>query len=273
MNASANPPFPLSEETASLRRSLVYSLLLHVSLAAAVAVSVVARIGGEQWAGLGGAKSDSVEVTLVRSAGVPMPPPPEITDSKTFDPTESLYKETPQPKPPEPPKPEIKIPQFKKEKPLPPSPKSRVFENKTPVPDNAAPSHGGQANLHTGYQQTPGVSSSGVQMPGDAGGQFATRYGWYIAAARRRVQPNWDQLSIDPAVRNSRTLHCVVSFNIMHDGSVKNVRIYQSSGNTSWDNAGLRAILSSNPFSPLPSDWSPPDVSVLWDFPDAATPQ
>jgi TonB family protein len=109
-------------------------------------------------------------------------------------------------------------------------------------------------------------------MPGDAGGQFATRYGWYVAAARRRVVPNWDQLSIDPGVRNSRTLHCVISFRIMHDGSVKDARIYQSSGNSSWDNAGLRAIMNSNPFPSLPSDWSAPDVAVLWDFPEATTP-
>ena len=268
---AANPPFPTTDD-ASLRRFLVYSVFLHGALAAAAIVSAVVHIGGEQWSGLGGAKSDTVKVNLVASAGIPMPPPPEVTESKTFDPRDTLYKEQPQPKPPEPPKPEVKIPEFKKEKKLPPSPKSKVFENKTPVPDNAAPSHGGQMNIPTGFQQTPGVSSSGVQMPGDAGRQFATRYGWYIAAARRRVQPNWDQLSIDPGVRNSRTLHCVIGFTIMHDGSVKNVRVSQSSGNSSWDNSGLRAILNSNPFPPLPSDWSGSDVSVLWDFPDAATP-
>src|SRR5258708_22234494 len=118
---------------------------------------------------------------------MPKTPHRQTTETKTLTPTESLYRDQPQPKPPEPPKPEIKIPQFKKEKPLPPSQKSRVFENKTPVPDNAAASHGGQMNIPTGFQQTPGVSSSGVQMPGDAGGQFSTRYGLYIAAARRRV--------------------------------------------------------------------------------------
>ena len=264
--AVANP------DDLTLRRYVVYSLILHAALTVAMVTSMIVHLGGEQWSGLGGAQSDNVKVNLVASAGIPMPTPPVITDSRTFDPTESLYKELPQPKPPEPPKPEVKIPQFTKEKPLPPSPKSRVFENKTIVPDNAAPSNGGRPNIPTGYQQTPGAASSGVQMPGDAGGQFATRYGWYIAAARRRVQPNWDQLSIDPGVRNSRTLHCVISFRIMRDGSVRDARIQQSSGNSSWDTSGLRAILNSNPFPPLPSDWSGSEVSVLWDFPDAATP-
>ena len=56
-----------------------------------------------------------------------MPTPPVIDDSKTFDPTNSLYKETPQPKPPEIPKEVVKIPKFDKEKPKPPSPKSRDY--------------------------------------------------------------------------------------------------------------------------------------------------
>src|SRR5258708_11785399 len=143
---AANPPFPTSDDVC-LRRFLVYSLFLHGAVVAAVITSMVVHLGGEQWSGLGGAKSDSVKVNLVASAGIPMPPPPEITEAKTFDPTNSLYKEQPQPKPPEPPKPEIKIPQFKKEKPLPPSQKSKVFENKAPVPDNAAPSHASQLNI------------------------------------------------------------------------------------------------------------------------------
>jgi TonB family protein len=69
-------------------------------------------------------------------------------------------------------------------------------------------------------------------------------------------------------VRNSRILHCVISFTIMRDGTVKSLRVAESSGNASWDNSGLRAIQSSIPFPPLPSDWSAGEVSVLWDFPD-----
>ena len=60
----------------------------------------------------------------------------------------------------------------------------------------------------------------------------------------------------------------MIGFTILRDGSIKNLRIVQSSGNASWDNSGLRAIQSSIPFPPLPNDWSGPEVSVLWDFPD-----
>ena len=152
----------------------------------------------------------------------------------------------------------------------PPSPPSKVFEPKKPPPDNAINyGKGGRPPLPTGNTSTPGVSaSSGVPLPGQGGGDFATRFGWYIQAAKRRVDPNWDRLSIDPGVRNSTTLHAAVSFVINRDGSIKNVRITTSSGNLSWDNAGIRAIMSSNPLPQLPPDYQGSEVSVTWDFPE-----
>ena len=93
-------------------------------------------------------------------------------------------------------------------------------------------------------------------MQGQGGGDFASRYGWYIAAVRRRIDPNHDPMSIDAAVRYSKTLHCSVSFTVARDGSIHNVRITESSGNHSWDNAGLRAIMASNPLPALPNDYS-----------------
>ena len=126
--AVANP------DDLSLRRYIVQSLILHGLFTAAVIISIVFHLQGQGWGSVGGGSEGEVKVSLVSGrAGIPMPPPPELTESKTFDPTDSLYKSLPQPKPPEPPKPEIKIPKFTKEKPLPPSPKSRAFENKTPL--------------------------------------------------------------------------------------------------------------------------------------------
>jgi TonB family protein len=267
--AVANPPF-LESDDPSLKKFLVYSLILHGSLALAIAVSAIFHWNGEQWSGTDSMGSDT-KVNLVSSAGIPMPQPQPVTESQTVDPSKSLYKEEP-PKPPEPPTDATKIPKFEKDKPLPPSHKSKTFEDKMPPPPNAIPGHGGTPNIPTGMSSNPGSSSSGVAMQGQAGGEFAGRYPWYIAAAKRRVEPNWDKLSIDASVRASQTLHCVISFTIMRDGTVKNIRVSQSSGNLSWDNSGLRAIVSSTPFPPLPSDWSAPEVSVLWDFPDTGKP-
>jgi TonB family protein len=266
--ANSMGPYAVTQrEDLSLRQFLIYSLIMHGSLALVIAVSAFIQFRNNQWGGVGG-DLGGTKVGLVSSAGIPMPKETVVTESKAVDPTKGLYKEEP-PKPPEPKTDAMKIPKFEKEKPLPPSRPSRTLDNKTPPPDNAVPyGKGGNPDLPTGYSPTPGVGSSGSSVQGQGSTDFASRYGWYIAAAKRRVAPNWNLLFLDPQARNSRTLHCVITFTILRDGTVKNLRIEQSSGNSSWDTAGLRAIQSSSPFQPLPSDWKAPEVSVLWDFPD-----
>jgi len=252
-------------------RFVAYSVILHAALAATIVASIFFKFHGEQWSGLGGNPGESINVTMVPSAGIPMPQPPTISDAKAFDPTNGLYKETPQPKPPAPPPDAIPLPSPTKEKPVkqPPKP-SKVFESKTPPPDNAINyGKGGRPLIPAGNAATPGASAAaGTIVPGQGGGDFATRFGWYIQAAKRRVDPNWDRLSIDPGVRNSTTLHSAVSFVINRDGSIKNVRITTSSGNLSWDNAGIRAIMNSNPLPALPSEYQGSEVAVTWDFPE-----
>lgn len=258
--AVANP------DEITLKRYLVYSLFLHGALAAAITASIIFHFMGNQWGSVGGASEGNVKVNLVSSVGLPMPKPPEFTESKTFDPTDSLYKPQ-QPKPPEPPKPEIKVPEFKNEKP--PKPiehKSRIYENPAPPPPNAVPGHGGVPNIPTGYQQTPGASSTGVAIAGQGAGDFATRYGWYVEAVKRLINQNWLQTTIDPAVRAARQAHCVVTFTINRDGSVKNIQLTQTSGNLSMDNSAKRALLSIDHMPPLPSDYSGSYVNVTFDF-------
>lgn len=263
-------PARLGRQDPGLRKFLVYSIVSHAGLIIFAIAATVFHWNRDQWSGTG-SLGDVTKVALVTSAGLPVPKPPVVSESATVDPTKSLYKEEP-PKLPEPKTESIPIPKFPKEKPLPPSRKSRIFESKTPPPPNAIPGHGGVPDIPSGIQQTPGSGTGGVATHQQAGGEFESRYPWYIAAAKRRVAPNWNLLFLDPSVRNSRTLHCVIAFSILRDGSIKNLRVEQSSGNSSWDTSGLRAIQSSVPFPPLPSDWTAQDVAVLWDFPDRENP-
>src|ERR1700704_1398042 len=212
-----------------LQKFLVYSICLHAVLTTLFFLGPYLQHRGNRWGSVGGGASGT-KVSLVSSAAIPMPKAPNPTESKVVDPTKGLYKEEPK-KPPEPKTDATKIPKFEKEKPLPPSRPSRTLNSKTPPPDNAVPyGKGGNPDLPTGYSPTPGGGSSGVTVQGQGSADFATRYGWYIAAAKRRVGPNWNLLFLDPAARNSRTLHCVITFTIMRDGTVKNVRVEQSSG-------------------------------------------
>jgi protein TonB len=105
-----------------------------------------------------------------------------------------------------------------------------------------------------------------VNIQGQGGGDFASRYGWYIDAVRRRISQNWLQTTIDPAVRGARTAHCVMTFTINRDGSVKNIQVSQSSGNYSMDTSAQRAVLSSSPMPGLPNDYAGSYVNVTFDF-------
>ncbi len=245
-----------------LRKFLTVSCVLHGGLIVLLALTSYFHWKGNQWAGAGGG-GENVKVNLVGSAGIPMPKP-KIAESQVVDPTKSLYKPEEAPKLPDP-TPAEKIPEFKHEKPLPPSNKSKVFENKKPNPTNAVPGHGGAPDIPTGVGDKAG-SNPGLEVKGEGGGDFATRYGWYIDSVKRRVQTNWLQNTIDPALRQQRTAHAVVAFTIYRDGSVKDIKIYQTSGNLSMDNSGLRALMASNPMPALPPDYHGSYVTVLFDF-------
>jgi TonB family protein len=256
-------------------KPVALSLLLHLALAGTVLVSAYLHLRGDEWAGTGGEIGQSINVTVVPSAGIPMPQPPAM-DSLKFDPDNGMYKAVPQPKAPAPPEDAVPIPSPEKVKtkpqPQPVAPKKdKLFDSKTPKPPNSVDyGEGGRLkNLVGDSSSKPGANpSAGVSTPGQGGGDFATRFGWYIQAAKRRVEPNWDRLSIDSGVRNSTTLHTAISFSINRDGTLKNIRVTQSSGNLSWDNAGLRAIQGSSPLPQLPPDYQGSEVAVTWDFPE-----
>jgi TonB family protein len=253
-----------------LPKFFAYSFILHAALAAAIAGSIIFHLTGQNWGNVGASSEGTINVKLTSNsavAGLPMPTPPVIDDSKVFDPTNSLYKETPQPKPPEIPKEVEKIPKLDKEKPKPPEHKSKVFENKNPPPDNAFNQHGGPLKPPTGYGQAPNTAAAnGVQIQGATGGDFAGRYPAYVAAMIRRISQNWIQSSIDPAARASRTIRATATFTIMRDGTVKDIRISDSSRNASFDNSGLRALYDSNPMPVLPSDYNGSYLTVTFDF-------
>jgi len=250
----------------SFKRFFTWSVILHIVLSAALILAVWIQRSGEAWGGIGGGNdSSAVPVNLVSNAGIPMPRPNVPTESQVVDPTTGLYKsETP---PPEFKTDATKIPEFKHEKPLPPSKKSKVFENKTPPPDNAVNfGKGGQMNIPSGYNNTPGPLSGGVAATGQGGGDFAGRYPWYIESVRRAINQNWYQNTIDPAVRSARRARTTVTFTINRDGTIKDIRISESSGNRSMDDSAQRALLSIDHFPQLPADYSGRYVDVIFDF-------
>jgi periplasmic protein TonB len=262
----------------SFKPYITASGILHAGLILLVGLSSYFHWSGNRWAGPGGG-NEGVKVKLVGNSGLPMPAPPSVNESNVVDPSKSLWKNDVKPEPPQPKKEEVvppdlkNVPEFKtlekpNKRPPPPPRPNKAFEPKVPNPENAVPGKNlGAPKLTTGAGSTPGSSTTpGLAVKSEGGGDFASRYGWYIESVKRRIQGNWMQNTIDPGVRAARTAHSVVQFTISRDGTVKDIRISQSSGNLSMDNSSLRAILSSNPMPGLPPDYSGSYVTVLFDF-------
>ena len=245
----------------NLRLPLVFSCAFHSLLLGSLILSTFLSHRGELWGGAGGG---AMTVGLVRSiAGIPLPRPESVTPSRVVDETRGLHKS--EPRPPEPETPAKKIPEFARNKP----PRyvtrpSRVLENETPPPPGAVPyGQGGSPSLPYTQFSMAGATQGGLGFSGP-GGEFSSRFPWYVEAVRRRISGNWLLAAVDPAIRWAPRV--VVSFQVLRDGSVVNVELLRSSGMASVDNSAVRAVRDASPLERLPSEYSGTHVVVEFWF-------
>jgi TonB family protein len=164
-------------------------------------------------------------------APAPAPPAPPVT----APPQTMAAKPEPPPKFIKPPKPEPRhgLPEWDA-----PRVKSKP---ETPPP---RPTHTGTGS----GSSTPGleIAVPGAGVPGgmDPSGDF------YLASVYRKIWMVWTQ-QIKPQFNQP----IAVTFTILADGQVTDVRVVQPSGVTLLDLAAQRAILSAAPFNPLPKDY------------------
>lgn len=257
--------YPAQFDANNLKKPLVWSLGFHIILLSSLLVSSIFSRRGDLWGGPGG--DSAVSVGLVgKLPGITLPRPEAVTTSRVVDTSKGLYKSEPQPKPKEIPPDAQKIPKFANEKaPHYITHPSKILEDATPPPANAVPyGQGGSPALPYSQFTVSGATQGGMAFSGPGGGDFSGRFPAYVDAVRNRISSNWLQSTVDPSVRWAP--RAMFSFQILRDGTVANVQLTQSSGNRSVDNSALRAILSSNPASALPSNYSGSNVTVEFWF-------
>ena len=243
----------------------MWSVGFHLALFASLLVSTIFSHRGDTWGGPGG--GGAVSVGLVgQLPGVNLPRPEAVTTSRVVDTSKGLYKSEPPPKTPEVETDAQKIPEFTKEKaPHYITKPSKILEDKTPPPANAVPyGGGGQPALPYSTFALSGATQGGMGFSGPGGGDFSGRFPAYVDAVRNRISSNWLQSTVDPSV--TWAPRAQFTFQILRDGTVTNVQLTQSSGIRSVDNSALRAVLSSNPVSALPSNYSGGSVTVEFWF-------
>jgi periplasmic protein TonB len=248
----------------SLRWPLSLAIVLHAVLLVFMVAGAALSHRGANWGGPGG----SITVGVVGGVpAIPLPHPEMQTPSRVVDESKGLYKAEPpkiEPRPPE----ALPIPKFKELKPPPKyvTRPSKILENPTPPPPNAIPYGGGGAPSvpTTSFAMGAGTTQAGLSLNGVGGGDFGSRFDWYVRAVQQRISSNWLQSTVDPSV--SVAPRVIVTFTILRDGSVTNIQITRSSNNNSVDTSAVRAVRESSPLQPLPGAYSGSNVNVEFWF-------
>lgn len=86
----------------------------------------------------------------------------------------------------------------------------------------------------------------------------------YWARVRARIDREWIAAPVD--VQSNQPIQVLVAFRLERSGSVKNVKIVRSSGNTFFDLAAQRAVLAADPLPAFPTELSESHVDLQFQF-------
>lgn len=254
-------PHEILDEREPIRGPLLKSLAVHVGIIAFAGlyghIQLRARVPFGDPSSVGGS---SVAITPVASVELIARSGPE----------QPLASDTPSRLPP-PAKPEVKKAQPEPdpsavaikgaEKKRPPR-KTATAAPKQPTqarPDQLT-SNQGQAVSSPMYSPVSGAGSVGL----GTGNPFGNRFGYYEQMIRQKVAQNWDLSQVDPRLSSAPLV--VVTFEILRDGSIRNLRVLQRSGIAALDYACQRAIINASPFPRLPAGFERNSATIEFWF-------
>jgi TonB family protein len=243
------------DERESVRNPLFGSLALHVGMVALAGLwAVVGNSGTERWGDPKSLGGGAVGITAVDR--IPLPSRqgrinPVANDTESQVPSAPVK---PQPKPKQAVKEDPNAIALKSRNAKAPGPPTVPQKYTAPAKPNQVYSSTGQAATSPMFSQAPGGGGvgSGSQNP------FGNRFGYYEQLIRDKVARNWRSQELG----KTASPPVVVTFDILRNGSVQNVRVSRPSGNFALDQSAQRAILMSNPFPPLPAQFER-DVATI----------
>ncbi|MGC1437203.1 MAG: TonB family protein [Terriglobales bacterium] len=242
-------------------RNLAWSVGLHIAVAGSIILYAVVwhGSGGSNWGAGGG--GDAMGVTLVSS--VPLPASAVQTQNVLANESKGLTQSLPKTEEKEP----EAIPIPDKNAKIKPKPRSSTQQKPKPQPEEEASNvvpfgEGGPVSGPYGTFNAGGAKG-GFGFTG-GGGDFGSRYAWYVRVVQQKVSENWLKYEVDPRITEAQRVY--VTFDIKRDGHPTNVQVEQSSGVPSLDQSAVRALQRIDTFGPLPSDYSESKVSVEFWF-------
>jgi len=241
-------------------RNLGWSVALHIAFAGFVVLYTVVVPGGRGGTWGAGGGGDAIGVTLIST--VPLPASPVEAQNVLANESKGLSQSLPKVEEKEPEA--IPIPDKNAKK----KPKQTSATQRKPQPEpeeasNVVPfGEGGPVSGPYGIFNAGGAKG-GFGFTG-GGGDFGSRYAWYVRVVQQKVSENWLKYEVDARITEARRVY--LTFDITRDGRPSNVQIEQSSGVPSLDQSAVRALQRIDTFGPLPSDYAGNKVSVEFWF-------
>jgi protein TonB len=117
------------------------------------------------------------------------------------------------------------------------------------------------------YSRTPeALKSPQMGMQGNQGigvgpdSVIGQRFGYYVDLMRNQIARYWSTAGLA-----GETRRVSVTFTILRDGTVKDLKVSQASGNSTLDYAALRAVTQASPLPALPPTYDKDSAQVeLW---------
>src|SRR5580692_11441195 len=242
-------------------RNLAWSAGLHLAVAGSIILYAAVASGGKGSGWGAGGGGDAMGVTLVSS--VPLPASTVQTQNVLANESKGITQSQPKADEKEP----EAIPIPDKNAKIKSNPRSSAQQKPKPAQEEEASNvvpfgEGGPVSGPYGTFNAA-AAKGGFGFTG-GGGDFGSRYAWYVRVVRDKVSENWLKYEVDPRITEAQRVY--VTFDIKRDGHPTNVQIEQSSGVPSLDQSAVRALQRIDTFGPLPSDYSESKVSVEFWF-------
>ncbi|MEQ1948271.1 MAG: TonB family protein [Bryobacteraceae bacterium] len=110
------------------------------------------------------------------------------------------------------------------------------------------------------YSAMPGSGRIGT----GANTTLGTRFGAYAQQIQQLVAQRWHTNDVDARVQSAPTI--IATFDLMRDGTIRNVKVLQQSGVSTLDYSVQRAIMEASPFPPIPPGFDRDSAKVEFWF-------
>jgi TonB family protein len=245
----------------SVRGAFVGALALHLSVVAAVLISAWITAHTDSF-GAKDAGGAAVGIEAVNS----IPIPHHGMQNPVANDTQSEVPQAPVTKPQEkekvepPPKDAIPLKVKKLKKPVKVQSERQHFRPYDELQKNQLTSTQAPQVSSKLFSAQPG---SGRVGPG-ANTTLGDRFAGYAAQIQALVAQHWRTGDVDPRVQTAPVV--IATFELLRDGSVRNVRLLQSSNISSLDYSVQRAIADASPFPPIPPGFDKDYAKVEFTF-------